>query len=234
MNNKDRIFYYGQQQDERWHKLRLGKFTSSTIHLLMQEPRTKKQKEEWFFSEQGIKLIREKAKELFYKRPGKIVFSAALDWGNEQEPIAQEEFWKVTDLQRNERKICFVEIDGAETGSSPDDTDISQEIPIEYKNPYNEGIHLDHLELRTGKDLFSYSKQKYMQLQHQMFILSQDKHSHGFFVSYDERLKNIRPKKALHFFPVKKNIEIHEQFEERIEKAVKLRDFFLQKWLADE
>ncbi len=43
MQNKKRIYHYGNQQTEEWQKLRLGKFTSSTIYNLFNEP-TKKER----------------------------------------------------------------------------------------------------------------------------------------------------------------------------------------------
>ena len=232
MRDKQRIYYYGVQQDERWHRLRNGLFTSSDIYIIFQEAKTKKQKESFFFSKTAVDFIKQKAGDLLHDKPIMAGGSSATEWGNDYEGTASKEFEKKHELfqDRGLNKLSFVEILNEGTGTSPDDT-IKKLIPSEYKCPYNRNNHLKHLEITTQEELLMFSKQKYYQILHQMFVLGSDI---GYWSSFDPRLKGTKAEhNALHTIEIKEDSKVYDLFCQNIPKAVELRDYYFNKWISN-
>jgi hypothetical protein len=234
MKNKQRIYYFGVQQDERWHRLRNGLFTSSDIYIIMNEPKTKKQKEQCYFSKAGVDFIDSKANDIIYNSP--IVFggSAATDWGNDYEPEASKNFKEKYLLFQDSglKKLSFVELLNEGTGTSPDDT-FEKLIPVEYKCPANRNNHRKHIRIKNQEDLKIFSKKFYFQIMHQMFVLGSE---NGFWCSYDPRMKEL-PKfshNALHRVEIKMDSETFDLFSDRIPRAVELRDSCIKEMEANE
>lgn len=299
---RKRIYHYGQQQDEDWHKLRIGKFTSSEIYRLMGEPTKADRAKEvvkriknrtlginkskvvlkemnndymnyaWkhlypsygVTSEQckaakdslkshikdgspmsttataiyltiaGIEqldiipssamtYIDEVAEEIIYKKQDTFGGSNATDWGNEYEYLAAITFKERNLYVPDNPKIAFCEIEGLETGCSPDDTE-NKTTPSEYKSPYSKKVHRRHLEITNDLDLLSYDSQKYYQMHHQIFVLGAE---HGFWSSFDPRLLEMSPRhqaRALHTIRVERNDSLCKQFHTRILEAIEVRD----------
>jgi hypothetical protein len=227
MNNRQ--YYFGEQQTEEWHALKLGLFSSSDIYKLFSEPKTKKAKEAGEWSKVALKYIEEKGADIIYQE-GKEILSGseikALDWGNENEPLASKAFSSSMLIFPDKEKLSFVQF-GEYTGTSPDDT-IDKTIPSEYKCPMNRNIHLDHMDILTGEDLKKYSKQKYYQLMHQMYCLGAE---FGYWSSFDRRLLlNKETEHAvIHTIIVQRDEELCEQFAMKIQKAGETRDAFVQR-----
>ena len=174
-------------------------------------------------------LCKKKAEEVIWEESTDIDLEGikAVDWGIENEPLAREYFEKQTleKLDVEEKKISFIRNEELQTGSSPDDT-IQGKIPVEYKNPQTFGVHYDHWQIKTPEQLLSFSKQKYYQLQHQIFMLGA---KFGYFVSFDRRLLD-KPRfahKALFVLEVPRNEKVMQQFEPRLLQAIETRDEFI-------
>lgn len=171
-------------------------------------------------------LCKKKALELIYEAPENDLSGvAAVDWGNENEPLARQFFEDETleMLDMDNKKISFVQNLKLQTGSSPDDT-IGGKIPVEYKNPWNRGIHYDHWQIKNANDLLRFDPQKYFQLQHQIWILGAN---YGYFCSFDQRLLHTKFKnKALFVLKVERNEQIAQSFEPKLLQAIQVRDKF--------
>ena len=176
-----------------------------------------------------VGLAHEKALEVIHNelRGGDISKIKAIEWGNEYESLASQHFERKTCefVDKGEERVKFAEIIGLESGSSPDDV-IDGLTPAEYKCPFNKKIHYEHTEIRSAAALLKYSKQKYFQVQHQIWTMHAQ---FGFWNSFDPRLlKHDRFKhKALHTIKIKLNARIARQFEEKTKKAVEIRDAYI-------
>jgi len=175
-------------------------------------------------------LCKKKALELIYEAPDMDLDGiAAVDWGNENEGYARQilenERLDII-LDKDEKKISFVQNLNLQTGSSPDDT-IQGITPVEYKNPFNKGIHYDHWQIKTADQLLAFDKQKYYQLQHQIWMLNA---KFGYFVSFDQRLLNTAKfsHKALFVLKIERNENIMQQFEPKLLQAIQVRDKFIE------
>ena len=116
----------------------------------------------------------------------------------------------------------IVECLDLESVSSPDDT-INSLIPSEYKCPINKEIHDDHTKIRTAFDLLAFDKQKYYQIQHQIWSLGAE---FGYWTSYDPRLARIEKyaHKASHTLKIDLDKKVAAQFSKRIKHATIVRD----------
>ena len=146
----------------------------------------------------------------------------ACEWGNDYEPIAAIRFKEKNLYAPDAPKISFCELEGMETGCSPDDTE-NFVNPSEYKCPYSKKVHLEHTSLKTPLELLNYSPQKYYQVLHQMWCLGAET---GNWSSYDPRLENNEKAKhlSLHTIPFEQDENVFAQFESKIPMAVKQRD----------
>ena len=219
--------YYGEQNTEQWHQLRLGLFTASEIYRLFVEPKTKKAKEEGQWSDTAYKYIKEKACEVIYQDREEIRQNDAMIWGHENEPLASEWFESKTleFVDKGEKKIQFVSV-GKYAGLSPDDT-IEGFVPSEYKCPKSRLVHLDHLSILNAEDLKKFSKQKFYQVHFQIWGLGAE---FGYWSSFDPRLLNNEETihKAIHTIKIERCEEICKQFEMKVEKAGVSRDEFIE------
>jgi hypothetical protein len=174
-------------------------------------------------------LCKKKALELIYEAPDmELDGIAAIEWGNENEGLARQVFEEQTleILDAGDKKISFVQNFNLQTGSSPDDT-IQGVSPVEYKNPWNKGIHYDHWQIKNADQLLQFDKQKYYQLQHQIWMLGA---KFGYFVSFGQRLLNTTKfkHKALFVLKVDRNEKVMQQFEPRLMQAIEVRNKFIE------
>jgi hypothetical protein len=180
----------------------------------------------------AVGYAKQKHHEIIYQSLGEDLEGVkAIDWGNENEPLASKEFRRKTMLypDEGENKVMIVQHLDIESVSSPDDT-IYSLIPSEYKCPINKGIHHDHTEIRSGQDLFNFSKQKYYQVQHQIWSL---KAEYGYWTSFHPDLLNrgLTAHKASHTIKIELNKDIARRFERVIKHATLIRDEFTRKFL---
>ena len=180
----------------------------------------------------AVGYAKQKHHEIIYKTLGDSLDGIkAIEWGNENEPLASREFERKTMkyVDEGENKVMIVQHLDFESVSSPDDT-INSSIPSEYKCPINKGIHHDHTKIRSADDLFNFSKQKYFQVQHQTWSLKAD---FGYWSSFDPRLLEFddTEHKALHTLKIPLNKDVARQFERRIKHATLIRDEFTRDFL---
>ena len=225
---KDRVLYYGQQRTQEWHDLRLGKFTSSEIYKLMQKPRSSKSE----FSASGLTYISAKAQEVCYGVPSPSASSLAIQWGEEWEPIAAEQFDKTylhpRLLFKDDEDLQFIASESLPTGGSPDD--LVDGMPAEYKCPYNPTNHFKHCQINTLEELLAFDKQKAWQLIHQMWLMRADG---AYWCSFDPRLLHSEkcPHRALHVIEVEQIQEACDQIEERVAAAHELMKKEVERFL---
>lgn len=166
--------------------------------------------------------IYDKAIEIVYESQEINAGGAACDWGNEWEPVAAMRFRQSNFYAADTPKLSFCELEGMETGTSPDDTE-NYKNPSEYKCPKSRKIHIAHTKIRNDIELLAYSPQKYYQIHHQNWCLGSDS---GFWSSYDPRLEQTKESKhlALHTIQVETSDNLKTQFESKILMAIKQRD----------
>lgn len=178
----------------------------------------------------AIGLIKRKVQEIIHDTLTPSPTSKAIDWGNENEPLASMAFVDKTCLFVDEglKKVSFIEMSSAE-GSSPDDT-INGCVPVEYKCPFNRSIHYDHCLIRTAHELFKYDTQKYYQQQHQMAAMQA---THGYWNSFDPRLlqRDIVAHRAMHTIKIKPNHKVIKQMRILTDKAVRMRDKLVNEFI---
>lgn len=163
-----------------------------------------------------------KALEVIYESQEINTGGAACEWGNEWEPIAAIRFRQNNFYSADNPKLAFCELEGMETGTSPDDTQ-NHKTPSEYKCPKSRKVHMEHTKIKDDLDLLLYSPQKYYQIHHQNWCLGAE---FGYWTSYDPRLEQIEEAKhlSLHTIQVEANANVMAQFESKIPMAIKQRD----------
>ena len=186
-----------EQRSEEWHAQRLGKFTASRFGDLM----TNSRKKDEVLGQTAISYIYEKAAELLTGER-KEIFGAALDWGNEYEPICKAYYQETTGLTLED--LPFVLINDY-SGASPDGLIKEYGELIEIKCPYNTTNHL-----KTAFE--GYIDPKYLwQMQGQMLATGALTCR---FISFDPRIKDERFK--LIEIRVEQDLEMQEQLRERL------------------
>jgi len=224
---KDRIIHYGQQGTHDWHELRVGKFTSSQIWLLMQGSKSSKSE----FSQRGLNYIKSKAVEVLYGTYAESSAGIAGQWGKDYEPIAAEYFEQTylapRLLFRDMDQVRFIEHESLPTGTSPDDHVDGR--PSEYKCPYNRSIHFSHCQLQSLDDLMKFDKQKAWQIIHQMWLMRSDS---AYWVSFDPRLLSSEryTHKALHVIEVEQMDGAVEQLKQKIVAAQQVMNEFIDQF----
>lgn len=190
---------------------RLGMFTASSIHRLMQSSKTKD-----LFGKDAMKYINEKIAEIITGESPKQAFSASLDWGNQNEKDAY--LW----LNRThpheylgKENFKFFEF-SQYAGGSPDG--ICENAVYEYKCPYNSSNHIEWLVNKSQdwvkKEHFEY----YVQVQFNMVCTNKSK---GIICSYDPRTVDHIHRMAIVEMERDEDL-IRELTETRIPEAVKV------------
>ena len=180
----------------------------------------------------SVGLAKKKALEIIHEeQEDDLSHVEAIQWGNDNESVARKFFESKTlnFVDSGHDRIMFVEIEGLESGSSPDDT-IEHLVPVEYKCPKNRAIHHDHTKIRSSQDLFNFNKQKWYQVQHQIWSL---KSEFGYWSSFDPRLLNssIAKHKALHTIKIPLDKTVASQFETKIRLATEVRNEFVEEFI---
>lgn len=172
----------GQQTNE-WFAMRRGRFTSSEIHRLMGERSLGKDD----LSDTAKTYVFEKYGELTTGL-SKELKAAALDWGNDNEPLAKDEFEKrhgevLSDCTFYTDTVLFY------FGGSPDGVAIEdgKHSIIEIKCPYAIGEQFKNIAYsKDAKTMRSKYPELYWQMQSNMYLTGLKR---GYFISYDPRVK---------------------------------------------
>lgn len=192
----------------QWFAARLGKFTASNAHLLMQNGRSK----EHPFSQSALSYIMQNVAEIISDVPPMEISSAALSWGRsfENEARMQMGFPVQTGYCYALEDFAF----GTPDGETP--THI-----IEIKCPYNSVGHLQNLLIEDAEHLQRERPEYYWQMQMNMHLAAKES---AWFVSYDPRMKaNSR----LKMMQVPTNFAHIGDLLERLELANSLKQEYL-------
>ena len=219
------------QNSEEWDRVRIGRFTASEMHRLM-EPAKREMTEAELkarpksgkgsaaklvndyskLSDAAFTYIYEKVAEVLTGHPKNQGYAFPIVWGTEHEEEAAEFFTKVTGLE-TEKVGFFKYTDHA--GGSPDrlvGTDAILEIkcPYEPVNQINYLLLTDHFDVR--RNYFPY----WVQCQANM-LFTDTKLCH--FCTYDPRMKEDKHK--LTHIEIKPDLEFHDLIRQQISLATK-------------
>lgn len=203
------------QRSDAWHSVRLGRFTSSEIHKLIGEPKTKNQ---WGLTDTASTYIKEKAAEILTGRPQLSPDTIATQWGVEQEVVCKS-------LMQDRGYV--IEETGFHpyedhAGGSPDGFIIAKETSVlEIKSPFHSVNHIKHLIIQDQDELKKVCKEYYWQVQANMLFTGKQS---ALFVSFDPRMSG----KELHLLPVEVNTTDIVLLNEAIGKASKYLKHILE------
>lgn len=155
------------QGSDAWDEVRLGRFTSSEIHKIMEcgkrpmtkaeldaRPKTGKGSKTTLVPDpsqmgpKGIRYIREKVWETLSGRPLPGPYAYPLVWGKEQEPLAVQEFERRTGLVT---EVTGFQVWTDHAGGSPDRL-IGTDAGLEIKAPISDE-QIDYLFMTDHYDL---------------------------------------------------------------------------------
>jgi hypothetical protein len=180
------------QRTEAWHKVRNYKFTSSRVHALLTEPRSREAKERGELGETAKTYILEK---ITQEINGFIpeFSSKETQWGIEQEDNAK--MWYHINTGNAIGDVMFCEYNDF-YGGSPDSAVIDTSLSVsgeegvingalEIKCPYNSINHLKHCLIKSAEHFKAKHPEYYWQCISHMITLKV-----GFcdFVSFDPRI----------------------------------------------
>ena len=221
-----------KQQSKEWFDSRLGKFTSSQIHRLMTDPRTKAAKEKGELSQGAKTYILECVGEMLTGERAKEFSSAVTDWGNWTEDKARHYYELETGHQVHETSYHPINDD---SGASPDgivytDTDVGN---FEIKCPDTAAQHLkyflmeslepieggikNYFKLGKDDDFKSIAKEYYFQVQCAMAATG---HKWCDFVSFRP---DLPMESIMIIFRVSRNEAVIKKMLERIDKAATVK-----------
>lgn len=152
-----------KQGTPEWFELRRGRFTASEIYKLTAEPRKKADKEAGKMGGTAMSYVLEKVHERLSGQVKDEVFSKALEWGKENEPIAIERYEQLTG--NKVREVGFLTY-GNNAGASADGL-VGFDGMIEVKCPYSDYLN------RILEDVTE-NKQYYLQIQMGMMVANRD------------------------------------------------------------
>lgn len=198
-----------EQRSDEWLNIRKGKFTGSEIYKLMVEPKSKLES----LSETAKSYILEKIIELnSVDVPAKFK-TDAMQWGEDNEPLAKKWYSKITGKEITE--ISFIEHPKFpdNVGGSPDGFIRDGNNIIEVKCPYNGANHIKHI--ITSADKFKTDiREYYWQMQFYIDCMNAD---YCDFISFDKR---INAEWGLHIKRIDRNDADIKSMNYKIEYAI--------------
>jgi hypothetical protein len=212
------------EQTAEWQTERLGKFTASEIHKLMQKGRAKDD----YFGQTAQTYIKGKLAEIITQEPlVDLDGRAAIEWGNSNELDAVMSFekkigQKVEYFGKANPKFIPFYVHPDFAGGSPDGF-VGTDSVIEVKCPYNSCHHITHLLISTAEDLKKEKPEYYGQLQFNMLCAEREK---GYFISYDPRPVSFTHR--LHVLEIPFDSDYCTELTERIGEAVKMLRVYLE------
>lgn len=140
-----------EQGSYDWHKIRLGVITASKAHMILSKSTTQTYQN----------YLAELCAEIATKAPQDPISSKAIDWGNENEPLAIQTYEFETGRPVQRMAFLFGD-DSLRTGCSPDG--ITELGGLEIKCPFNTQNHI--LSLTDGR----VKKEYQTQVQYSMYV----------------------------------------------------------------
>lgn len=194
------------QRSEQWHKVRLGRFTSSEIwkicefgkrdmtdEELAQRPkgsRVTKIEDHTILTTNGNNYILDKVAEILTGEQKQSVYSFPIQWGIEHEEIALNHFSEKMNVKIE--TFGFQQF-GNHCGGSPDGLFFldDEKHGVEIKCPFSSSKQIQYLRMKSVSDLKDYYPEYYWQCVSLMLFFD-IKTWH--FVTYDPRMKSEKTK----------------------------------------
>ena len=175
-----------EQYSQEWWQARKFKYTSSNIHKLCTDPKTKADKEAGVLSQTAMGYIIEKiTEELDGFLPD--FNNDAMAWGAEQEEQAAKWYRKIKGVEISEAGFCeYSDV----YGGSPDRKVVCPTDGaggLEIKCPYNSANHIKHCLIDSEEYFKKYHEDKYWQCVSHIITLNA---AFCDFVSFDPRIDN--------------------------------------------
>lgn len=213
-----------KQGSQEWFNQRKYRFTSSCVHKLITEPRSKEAKSAGELGETAKSYIMEK---VTLEIGGFIpeFENDATEWGNNQEDKTRRWYEQLTGLEVIE--IGFIKVNDFYGGSPDnaviDDSETDRVGGLEIKNPYNSTNHLKHCLIDSAEYFKAKHPEYYWQCISHMITLDT---SWCDFVSFDERIDH-----EIGFFRFRlyKNEEDAKLLLSKIDKAVEYKHKLMQR-----
>lgn len=184
-----------EQGSFQWFKMRLGVITASKANLLLMKRGAATRRT----------YMAELAAEVATGAPAEQISAKAMEWGNDNEPMARDEYTFITG--KTVEQIPFIYRDGdMRTGCSPDGID-SDGTGLEIKCPFTTKIHIETIADGTVK------KEYISQMQFSMWVTGLDRWT---FASYDPRMM----RRNLHMMTVERDPEAMKLFDDAVPQFI--------------
>jgi hypothetical protein len=242
------------QISDEWKEIRLGKFTSSTCNKLFakgrralteaelkdeeSKPVSKRRKTADVMFGEGAETYIYKTIAETLTREANEVSSAAIKWGEENEPDAVKMFERLhnktveyfgkanpTFYPYKTKNEAGEETESEHAGGSPDGFIKEENAVIEIKCPYESKYHAEvlHKTLLNTFSLKTYDEEYYGQVQMNILLTGAD---FGYFISYDPRCVDFRYTVAV--ARIEKDEKYINELKERLDAAIALKRDFLK------
>lgn len=221
------IMKHSSQNSQAWDRMRLGKFTASKIWQLMNDPKTKADRESGKFSATGERYILERAMEEVTGISSDESFGRAIDHGNEWEEHALTKLKEALDLPMVMKPPFKLFND--HSGASPDafvDHPEFGRVGVEIKCPFNSINHFWHSQIIDAKTLKEIDSTYYWQI---MMNCLTHQISRWIFASFDPRMPEG---KMLHYCYIDPSIDELTDLCERLERAINRKMEIIQNFTA--
>ena len=184
-----------EQGSFQWFKMRLGVITASKANLLLMKRGSATRRT----------YMAELAAEVATGSPAEQISAKAMEWGNENEPRARDEYTFITG--KTVEQIPFIYRDMAmRTGCSPDGID-SDGTGLEIKCPFTTKVHIETMADGTIK------KDYIAQMQFSMWVTGLSRWT---FASYDPRMM----RRNLHMMTVDRDDAAMKQFDDAVPQFI--------------
>jgi hypothetical protein len=226
------------QNSPEWDRIRIGRFTASELHRLMDPAKREMTKEELEarpksgkgssskliydysrLSDEAMSYIEEKVAEILTDTPKQQGYAFPITWGMEHEDEAIEFFEKRTGMVV--QRVGFFSY-STHAGGSPDGL-VGDTAIIEAKCPFNSVIQLKYLMLTDQWDVKRNYWSYWVQCQANMLFTGREL---SYFTTYDPRMVNDKHK--IQIIEIKADSEFHDLIIKQIELATKEKLSLLQ------
>lgn len=211
------------QKEEQWLRKKLGKFSGSRVGDLMKGSRCGKR-----FGKTAARYIQDVAAEILTGQQARDLSGIqAIEWGRQYEHDAVKEYKKRTGANVHEYGAWDPQffLFNDYSGVSPDAEDLSEDVRLEVKCPFNSTNHLLALMAQQEGEgnawLKKYNKMYYAQLQFNLMTEMRGKYcERARFVSYDPRMRN--PEHRLAIIEILPDGKFQQELYDRLETATEV------------
>ncbi len=207
------ILRNSSQNSIAWDRMRIGKFTASSVWKLMGDPRSKSDRESGKLSATAESYIVEKAMEEITGISANESFGRAIDHGNEWEETALSELRKVLGDPNGFTMKPAMALFNEYSGASADAIIPEEKIGVEIKCPFNSVNHYYHTQVVDAESLKEIAPEYYWQILMNMISY---RYTRWIFASFDPRMPEG---KRIHFTYIDPLIDDLNDLCYRLERA---------------